>query len=249
MIKIMKIQKGFVGVFVTIIIALGLLGGGYYYVVNQNVLNSTQSPLATTTTSSNEVSDTAATPPPTTKTPQIQTKTNVNITTSSPLDYNNDGLENSTDVTFLSQIALGNQTCPVNKTCDLNNDTKVTEADAVALTNAIAGAGDAQIKMNLSSIRAYAEIFYSGNYTYGLPGTNPDVCIGADAPSMFKDTKSDFAGALQDITTTKGCNVSADGKSYAVWAANSQGYWCIDSGYSSGKQIKTRPILGATKCP
>src|SRR3989344_657174 len=116
---------------------------------------------------------------------------------------------------------------------------------------------EAGTKSDMYGILAAIKIFYDDNAdTYGLPGKSPDTCLGVNAPSMFQKFQNSTESYYSSVTRVlqnasgSGCNVSPDGKSYAVWvtlATVDQGYWCIDSTGNSKKET-TRPQSGSTKC-
>jgi len=55
-------------------------------------------------------------------------------------DMNNDNALNSLDVTMLMKVANGSASCPSFKTCDVDKNTKVTQADALMLAKYASGA-------------------------------------------------------------------------------------------------------------
>ncbi len=99
-----------------------------------------------------------------------------------------------------------------------------------SLTTARSKGKDAAIQSQLSSARAQAELYYSttGSGKYQT---------GATLISSCTDTATLFGGGnglgklLTAITTTKQCNVSADGASWAVAASGetSGTTYCVDN--------------------
>jgi len=95
-----------------------------------------------------------------------------------------------------------------------------------SLNSARSKGADAKVKAQLSSIRAAAEIYYSGANNYG-------AAISSCAGGMFIDTASGLASlttaSSYPSTTTIFCN--SDGFSWAVGAnlSGTNRFWCVDS--------------------
>jgi len=109
---------------------------------------------------------------------------------------------------------------------------------------------DAAIQADLTGIRTQAAIYHSSNDSYG-PTDNTDVVSSCDATNsnLFSDqtVQNQITGALKaNNNGTITCNVSADGKEYAVSAAlvaTPGTFFCVDS---TGIATTTTAVLGAT---
>jgi len=123
-----------------------------------------------------------------------------------------------------------------------------------SLNTARAKGADANIKSNLSNVRAQATIFYDTSQDY--TGLCADGNVLAQMTSA--NTVAGVAVAVSDDLAVDGsatqsvCHVSADG---TTWAANvplktsSANSWCVDSAGAS-KQITAGYLLAnETVCP
>jgi prepilin-type N-terminal cleavage/methylation domain-containing protein len=113
-----------------------------------------------------------------------------------------------------------------------------------SLNNARSRANDAKVQAQLSSIRAAAELYYSGALNYGATTAS---CTGG----MFTDTTSGLANLVTTANypsnTSVVCNVNAAGDAWAVGAnLNASGkYWCVDSKGSSKSETAALGALSA----
>jgi len=92
---------------------------------------------------------------------------------------------------------------------------------------------DAEIKTELSQIRASAEMYYDDNQSYS----------GYTVPSNLTPP-----GCSDDASYN--INIATDGQSYAAWAdlCGGDGDWCVDSDGNS-KQVAAGLTGTETTCP
>ena len=119
---------------------------------------------------------------------------------------------------------------------------------------------DASAKASLSSLRASAEIYYSGNSNYGTAGagtvTSAGVASGLQGACVDAAT-ADGAGQKLLVAVaaqsgqTANCTIGLSGASYeADVTLNDTTIFCVDSNAFAGKPSATpiRAITGAVKC-
>ncbi len=129
-----------------------------------------------------------------------------------------------------------------------------------SLGSARSKAIDAKVQSQLSSMRAQAELYYSGtgNGSYGA-ATSGGACSGG----MFADTTNGLGNLMLGIPSpayTTTCYTSPDsGSAASAWAVESVGTtnaWCVDSTgqslvypASSGTTTEGLPADGTAVCP
>jgi prepilin-type N-terminal cleavage/methylation domain-containing protein len=121
-----------------------------------------------------------------------------------------------------------------------------------SLNSARNRAKDASIQSSMSSLRGYAETFYSGNNSY--TGLDAPAAGGAEFTDLEVDKIDDaINGQIGVALTTQSleCNVSSTGTAYACsapLATTGGGFFCIDSA-SVAKKHATALGTTATSCP
>jgi prepilin-type N-terminal cleavage/methylation domain-containing protein len=120
----------------------------------------------------------------------------------------------------------------------------LTSVVLISLSTVNSRGKDTAVQANLTTVRTQAQFYYNANGDYSPAVTNSCTTAGtmfvADATMAKAIAAADFAnggGATQNIF----CNVAADGSAYAVSAAITSGYYCVDS---TGVGFKTTTALG-----
>lgn len=108
---------------------------------------------------------------------------------------------------------------------------------------------DAGMMANVSSVRTSAEIYWDTHGDYGRLGSMKDACFAPSAPPLFMDPTIVKILSYFNASTPK-CNVSANGKAYAMWVKlmePGKGYYCVDA---TGKlaPLTSEPPSGSTSC-
>jgi len=123
----------------------------------------------------------------------------------------------------------------------------------LASLNTARGKGaDANIKSNLSNVRAQAEILYdtAGSYT-GLC-TDPTVSgMTASAASALGGSVVNTLGTVGTAATVV-CHLALSNQAYAVASAlksNTANSWCVDSTGNSKQLVGAYLAANATVCP
>jgi prepilin-type N-terminal cleavage/methylation domain-containing protein len=119
-----------------------------------------------------------------------------------------------------------------------------------ALGSARSRATEAKIKSELSSIRAQAEIYYSGSGNYGSASTSGSCGLPSGvANTIFVSVASN--GVLELLASVDNASSGvptcwSTGTAWSVSAPLGTGHWCVDS---NGASRQTTAATSSVTCP
>ena len=175
----------------------------------------------------------------------IQQLVNLVLNGSNPYDYSNNGVIDKADVDYLTQVLLGNRSCPSNKNCDVNNDRSVNVADSIALANMLGVTVSTQPSItSISSVRASADsvVIYGLNLISGGGNTTVEFyaangTFAGSVPSSYID----FSLSPQEILFHQDATYASDGSPVNL----QPGTYQVDVLTSAGRSNKLPFVINA----